>query len=216
MAETPIDTAHYPGLAKLGPLAADIIHRAWVMPPGQSVTALVMRELVGKDDLVASARATNEDEEILELVRQAIVAFTKDPIPTRKVIRTAAATDAQGRLVVDAAGKPTGEEVDVEVDEPDLDKVTWQVIASQPFPEFDGWKRTTRKMLIAFYNQLNGIDLSELGKSLASGRDWSPSTRTTIGGRSQSPVRQKSSSSTAAQKPGSSTGGSTSRATSAG
>lgn len=195
MPETPIDAAHYPGLAKLGPLAGDIIHRAWVMPPYQSITALVMRELVGKDDLIAAARAQTEEEEVLELTRQAVVAFSTDEVPTRKVMRVVPVRDP-------STGEATGEEREEEFEEPDLDKVTWHVVQSQPFPEFDRWKRVTRKLMVAFYNQLNGIDPVEVGKSLASGRDWSPSTRTTTAGRSQSHARQSNSGATAAQRRG--------------
>lgn len=195
MPEAPIDAAHYPGLARLGPLAADIIHRAWVMPPYQSITALVMRELVGKDDLIAAARAQTEEEEVLELTRQAVVAFSTEPVPTRKVVRSVPVRDGEGR--------PTGAVVDEEVDEPDLDRAEWQMVGEQPFKEFDTWKRVTRKLMVAFYNQLNGIDPVEVGKSLASGRDWSPSTkRTTTAGRHQSQAHPSSSATTAGQRRG--------------
>jgi hypothetical protein len=195
-----INEANFPGLSKLGPLVSNTRHRVWVMPPGLSITALVMRELIGKDDLIASARAKSEEEEMIEMNRQAIVAWSTTPVPMRRKVELA--NNPEG-----------GDDIEVETEEPDLDRVTWRFVEAQPFPELDTWSHATRKILIAYYNELNGIDLAAVGKSLASGRDWSPAMRTTTEGRSQLPPVQPTSARTDARKPGSSTGGSTSRAT---
>lgn len=205
MPEATVDSKHFPALSALGPLEGDLLYRCWVMPPGHSITALVMRELVGDDDLQAARRAKDEDEEVREMTRQAVVAFSTAPVPVRKVRRMAPTYDAKGDQV--------GEE-EVEEEEHDLDSAVWQHVDKQPFPEFDRWKVVTRKVLLAYYNQLNGLDLGALGKSLASGRGWSPGTkRTTTEGQSQSPPRHPTSPTTAAPRPASSTAGSVRRAT---
>jgi hypothetical protein len=182
-------------LARLGPVAADLTHRAWVLPPKCSIRAVIMRELITADDIAASSRVRLDpgttplhafrlaDND--ESARQAVVAWSREPVKTIPVV------DDDGKPIMVAVrgrnGKPEvdddGNPVMTARVEYDFEHHPWVYVRDvAEFVEYDRWNSATKTMLHGYYGELNNLDLEDAGKAVASGRDWSPSSRTTSGG----------------------------------
>jgi hypothetical protein len=173
-------------LERLGALAANVEHRAWCLPPNCSIKGVVMRELSSADDLEAMSRIKVKPDttmamlqalESRELVRQAIVAWTTDMVPSVPIV------DEDGKPVLDVFKQP--------MTEPQYDKVRW-IKAEMPVAQFDNWSRSTIKTLADFNDELNGVEVAHVKNSIASGRAFNPTGMMIAYGGNDSPTHQSS------------------------
>lgn len=165
----PAKMAH---LDRLGPSVDSVMHMAWPVPeglssdPNKTITAIVLRELDGNDDLIIAMRQdpANPMSELHESIRQAIVAYSRQPVPTIPV--------------VDQDGDQIGFEWRLDQVGPDF----WTFVAEGPtvgWKGYDGLSLMCRRFITALYRQINTLDMVMAGKALTSGRVWSPTTRRT-------------------------------------